>query len=292
MRASSLNLTQKNPGRLTRMWGRMPWLWQYLSRYLWTSWWGRKLLSWGSKGKSGNIITSLGRLVLSEYQKTLTASTERKLHCSSAFLSCSCQCRRLQRERAHRKGPETTVTLGFSRVRTEALRMTLQHKLCKAALVKRGAGPCSEPIDGVQTGEPTWGLCTCCCAPAARYQAFQHVRRNTRCRLRFQRARTPPEERSGLNGTGCAWPRRVRLLRHRPPPPAATSGLCWWLHLNWARRHKRSRWGLVITVSKHECACCMNTVRADLLHLISCCKSMFQCYVLTSNTAHRRITRW
>lgn len=51
-------------GRLTLMWGRMLWLWQYFSRYLWTSWWGRKLFSWGSKGKSGNIITSLGRLVL------------------------------------------------------------------------------------------------------------------------------------------------------------------------------------------------------------------------------------
>lgn len=279
MRASSLNLTQKNPGRLTRMWGRMPWLWQYLSRYLWTSWWGRKLLSWGSKGKSGNIITSLGRLVLSEYQKTLTASPERKLHCSSAFLSCSCQCRRLQRERAHRKGPETTVTLGFSRVRTEALRMTLQHKLCKAALVKRGAGPRSEPIDGVQTGEPTWGLCTCCCAPAARYQAFQHVRRNTRCRLRFQRARTPPEERSGLNGTGCAWPRRVRLLRHRPPPPAATSGLCWWLHLNWARRHKRSRWGLVITVSKQL----IMSVHAVWIQYVLICSTSFPVVNLCSS---------
>lgn len=57
------------------MWGRMLWVWQYPSRYLWTSCWGRKLFRWGSKGKSGNIITSLGRLVLSGNQNHSAGQT-------------------------------------------------------------------------------------------------------------------------------------------------------------------------------------------------------------------------
>lgn len=56
------------------MWGRMWWARQYCSMYFWTSWWGRKLFNLGSKGKSGNIITSLGRLVLLVVKTGLAAA--------------------------------------------------------------------------------------------------------------------------------------------------------------------------------------------------------------------------
>lgn len=74
IRVKNFQCWRAGPTGLTLMWGRMWWARQYCSRYFWTSWWGRKLFNLGSKGKSGNIITSLGRLVLLVVKTGLAAA--------------------------------------------------------------------------------------------------------------------------------------------------------------------------------------------------------------------------
>lgn len=73
---------------------------------------------------------------------------------------------------------------------------------------------------GLDHGWHTWGLCTCCCEP--RVRSHTSVHRNTRCRPRCPWARTPPDGRSCLDGTGRVWLHRDPPPQHRSPPPAST----------------------------------------------------------------------